>query len=219
MELAEHLNFFPWTQPTVNNCNSVFIGGTVPTLIDPGHSQLYGHVEVGLSGDHCDPPQLVVLTHCHPDHMEAAEQLQKNGAKLAMHPDEIAYMEGEGRKLASAMGMRFPELTFDILLEEGVLELGGETLEVIHTPGHSPGHVCLYWPRHKALIAGDLVFLQGVGRVDFPGGSGELLKESIKRVSQLDIELLLPGHGPLIKGKENVDKNFQLIEQMYFGMI
>lgn len=219
MKLAEHLYFFPWTQPAVNNCNTTFIGGAVPTLVDPGHSQLYGHVEVGLSDDSCEVPQLVVLTHCHPDHLEAAIDLQNNGAKLAMHPDEIAYMEGDGRKLAQAMGMNFPEITFDILLEEGVLELGGETLEVIHTPGHSPGHICLYWPKHKALIAGDLVFSQGVGRVDFPGGSGEQLKESIKRVAALDIELLLPGHGPLIKGKQDVDKNFQLIEQMYFGMI
>ncbi|RJX36444.1 MAG: MBL fold metallo-hydrolase [Desulfarculus sp.] len=219
MKLAEDLYFFPWTRPTVNNCNAAYIGGAMPTLVDPGHSQLYGHVEMGLAGDGLGAPQLVILTHCHPDHLEAAVQLQRAGARLAMHPAEIAYLDGEGRMLASALGMRFPELTYDVLLEEGELKLGEESLQVIHTPGHSPGHVCLYWPRHKALIAGDLVFAQGVGRVDFPGGSGEQLKASIKRVAALDIELLLPGHGPLIKGAENVKKNFEFIEQVYFGMI
>ncbi|MBU1154723.1 MAG: MBL fold metallo-hydrolase [Proteobacteria bacterium] len=220
MQLAQGLYFYPWTQTTVNNCNSVLISGGPITLIDPGHSQLYGHVENGLAGDGFrEVPELVVMTHCHPDHLEAAAQLQRQGAKLAMHPDEIAYMNGEGRALASALGMNFPDITMDIILDEGELILGEETLQVIHTPGHSPGHVCLYWPTHKALIAGDLVFAQGVGRVDFPGGSGEQLKESIKKVAALDLELVLPGHGPIVKGKEQVAKNFALIEKFYFPML
>jgi glyoxylase-like metal-dependent hydrolase (beta-lactamase superfamily II) len=220
MQLAEDLYFYPWTQTQINNCNSVLIAGAAPTLVDPGHSQLYGHVENGMAADGFrETPPLVVLTHCHPDHLEAAVQLQRSGAKLAMHADEIAYMNGEGRALATALGMNFPEITFDVILGEGGLTLGDETLEVIHTPGHSPGHVCLYWPKHKALIAGDLVFAQGVGRVDFTGGSGEQLKESIKKVAAYDIELLLPGHGPILRGKEQVARNFQVIEQVYFSMI
>ena len=220
MQLAEDLYFYPWTQTQINNCNSTLIAGATPTLVDPGHSQLYGHVENGMAADGFRAtPALVVLTHCHPDHLEAAVQLQRSGSKLAMHADEIAYMNGEGRALAAALGMNFPEITFDVILGEGELILGDETLEVIHTPGHSPGHVCLYWPKHKALIAGDLVFAQGVGRVDFPGGSGEQLKESIKKVAAYDIELLLPGHGPILKGKEQVIRNFQVIEQVYFSMI
>ncbi|MBV1751067.1 MAG: MBL fold metallo-hydrolase, partial [Desulfarculus sp.] len=152
-------------------------------------------------------------------HREAAARLPRQGAKRAMPSDEIAYMNGGGRALASALGMNFPDLTMDIILDEGELTLGEETLQVIHTPGHSPGHVCLYWPTHKVLIAGDLVFAQGVGRVDFPGGSGEQLKDSIKKVAALDIELVLPGHGPIVKGKEQVDKNFALIEKFYFPML
>ena len=220
MQLAPDLYFYPWTQTQVNNCNSVLIGGPPAALVDPGHSQLYGAVETGLASDGFrEAPPLVIMTHCHPDHLEAAAQLQRAGSKLAMSAEEIAYMEGEGRNLAAALGMSFPELTFDLILEEGELELGGHTLEVILTPGHSPGHVCLYWPEHKTLIAGDLVFAQGVGRVDFPGGSGELLKQSIKKVATYDIELLLPGHGPIVKGKEQVAKNFALIEQFYFPML
>lgn len=219
MQLADDLYVFPWTQPSINNCNSYFIGGGVPTLIDPGHSQLYGHVETAMAGDQLPEPVMVVLTHCHPDHMEAALQLQKKGAKVAMHPAEVAYMEGEGRQLAAALGMSFPELTVDVFLSDGELSLGEHALQVLHTPGHSPGHICLYWPANRALIAGDLVFAQGVGRVDFPGGDGQALKDSIQRVAKLDAQWVLPGHGPIIKGAENVQRNYQLIEQYYFGML
>ncbi len=220
MQLAEDLYFYPWTHPLANNCNSVLIGGQTPALVDPGHKSFYAKVESGLSGDGFgETPPLVIMTHCHPDHLEAAAQLQQAGAKLAMHGQEIEFMKGEGRALASALGMSMPELTFDVILEEGELKVGDHTLEVILTPGHSPGHVCLYWPKHKALISGDLVFSQGVGRVDFPGGSGEKIKESLKKVAGYDIELLLPGHGPLIQGKEKVEKNFELIEQYYFSML
>jgi len=64
-----------------------------------------------------------------------------------------------------------------------------------------------------------VIFEQGVGRTDLPGGSGEMLKNSIKRLSSLDVELLLPGHGDIIRGREQVAENFSLIEQVYFGLL
>jgi glyoxylase-like metal-dependent hydrolase (beta-lactamase superfamily II) len=220
MQIAEGLYAYPWSQTTANNCNTYLLNGASPVMVDPGHAQLYGHVENGLAADGIhQAPGLVILTHCHPDHLEAAARLQPLGAKLAMHPAEVEYMNGEGKRLAAAMGLSFPEITFDLFLEEGELEAGGQRIEVLHTPGHSPGHVCLHLPEHKALIAGDLVFAQGVGRVDFPGGDGEALKASINRVAELDLELVLPGHGPVIKGADQVAQNFQLITRMYFGML
>ena len=58
-----------------------------------------------------------------------------------------------------------------------------------------------------------------MGRTDLPGGSGDLLKESIRRLSTLDIELLLPGHGNVIQGREEVARNFSLVEDVYFGLL
>jgi glyoxylase-like metal-dependent hydrolase (beta-lactamase superfamily II) len=220
MKLADDLYVYPWTQATANNCNTFLVGGPAPVMIDPGHARLYKHVELGLASDHQgEIPKLVVITHCHPDHLEAALGLQKAGSRLAMLAAEMEYLEGEGRRLAASLGMSLPEFQPDILLSEGELTVGPETFQVLHTPGHSPGHLCLYWPRHKALFAGDLVFAQGVGRVDFPGGDGAALKQSLQRVAQLDLEWVLTGHGPVLKGKASIQRNFQIIEQLYFGML
>lgn len=220
MQLADGLYAYPWSQTSVNNCNTYLVNHGSPVMFDPGHAQLYGNVEVGLTSDQIkEAPALVVLTHCHPDHMEAALNLQKLGCPLAMHRAEVEYMLGEGRPLAAALGLDVSAITIDVLLEEGDLKVGDHQIQVIHTPGHSPGHICLYLPQHKALVAGDLVFAQGVGRVDFPGGDGQALKDSITRVAQLDLEMVLPGHGPIIKGAEMVSRNFEIITQSYFGML
>lgn len=220
MQLADGLYAYPWSQTSVNNCNTYLVNHGSPVMFDPGHAQLYGNVEVGLTSDQIkEAPALVVLTHCHPDHMEAALNLQKLGCPLAMHRAEVEYMLGEGRPLAAALGLDVSAITIDVLLEEGDLKVGDHQIQVIHTPGHSPGHICLYLPQHKALVAGDLVFAQGVGRVDFPGGDGQALKDSITRVAQLDLEMVLPGHGPIIKGAEMVRRNFEIITQSYFGML
>jgi len=72
--------------------------------------------------------------------------------------------------------------------------VGGHILEVIYTPGHSPGSICLYEPESKSLFSGDTIFSDGgIGRTDFPGGSMEELVESIRRID-MDVLDLYPGH-------------------------
>ena len=104
----------------------------------------------------------------------------------------------------------------EILLQEGDLKVGDLTFRVIHAPGHSPGSVCLYWPEKKTLLTGDVVFNQGVGRTDLPGGSGQELKESIHTLSLFETDYLLPGHGDILSGRESVDANFKTIERDWF---
>ena len=221
MQLSDSIYAYPWTSMQANNCNTYVVRcGQKTMMIDPGHAQLYGHVENGLTADGIrEAIDLVVLTHCHPDHMEAAAMLQRTGAKLAMGLLEAEFYEGEGKKLASMMGMNPGDLVIDIFLDEGELELGEEKFQVIHTPGHTPGHMCLHMPGAKALFSGDLIFAQGVGRVDFPGGDGQALKDSILKVGKLDLDTVLPGHGPVVNGPDQVRLNFEMIEKAYFGMI
>jgi len=93
------------------------------------------------------------------------------------------------------------------------------SLDVIHTPGHSPGSICLRWKEEKALFTGDVIFRDGLGRTDLPGGNGEELKQSIRRISRLEVEWLLPGHGDFIAGSKEVQRNFSRVEEFWFAYI
>jgi glyoxylase-like metal-dependent hydrolase (beta-lactamase superfamily II) len=106
-----------------------------------------------------------------------------------------------------------------ILLREGALQVGDMKFQIIHAPGHSPGSICLYWPQEKALFTGDVIFNQGIGRTDLPGGDGEALKESIRRLSKLDVEHLLSGHGEIVSGAARVKGNFSEVERVWFQYI
>jgi hydroxyacylglutathione hydrolase len=90
---------------------------------------------------------------------------------------------------------------------------------VIYTPGHSPGSISLYLPETKILFTGDLLFKGGVGRTDLPGGNGSQLKESIKSLTQLEIEWLLPGHGEIVSGATDIKTNFDRVIQSVLNYI
>ena len=121
--------------------------------------------------------------------------------------------------MAAAYGMDMDSLKPDFFLKEGDLRHNGMELSIIHTPGHSPGSATLYWPDQKVLFTGDLVFKEGVGRTDLPGGDSATLKQSIQRLTALDTEWLLSGHGEIIAGADAVRKNFEDIEKFYFRYI
>jgi hydroxyacylglutathione hydrolase len=213
MRLSDDLYAFPWQSFTTNNCNSYLIEGAYRVLIDPGHQHLFSGLQNSLNsmGVVLEDIHLIIATHIHPDHIEAAQTFSSLPTMVTIHEEEYRYFKEPIS--------RYPQFEFDFLLTEGLLKAGGIELEVIHTPGHSPGSICIYWPSRKALFAGDVIFEQGVGRTDLPGGSGEQLKNSIKRLSSLDVELLLPGHGNIIRGKKEVARNFSLVEQVYFGLL
>jgi hydroxyacylglutathione hydrolase len=211
MKITDQLHAFLWTDYRANNSNAYLINGHKKILVDPGHAHLFSHVtgqlaELSLRPDDLD---LVVVTHGHPDHMEALRLFSPLPALVAMHAVE--------RDFCAAMGVVDFQPSF--LLEEGELRVGDMTFQVLHTPGHSPGSLCLYWLEKKALFTGDVIFHQGLGRTDLPGGDGEALKSSIRRLSQLDVEYLLPGHGDWISGRENVRANFDNVESMWFGIL
>jgi len=219
MKLTEDLYSYQWTSMWENNCNTYYIGGDVKALVDPGLLVFFPELVKNLSRDKIEIEDIknIILTHSHPDHLEAVSRfLDRDNIKIYMSKEESDFMEEVGKKFYPAFGLEVPEYRIDVLLDEGKIKIEEEEFEVYLTPGHSPGSICLYWPKKKALFSGDLIFSRNVGRTDFPGGNGNLLKNSIENMSKLDIEYLLPGHMEVVIGSDNIKNNFEIIRRGIF---
>lgn len=224
MKLNQSLYAYVW-KGNDNNCNSYLFAnvfeGNKHILIDPGHivtpylhEEAYKRLikEIESDGLKVTDIGLVILTHAHPDHVESSEKFRSlYGIPVAMHKDDIGVYKMYGG-----------ENTIDIMLEEGILNLATPTkspIEIIKVPGHSPGHVAVYWPSQKALAAGDVVFYHSMGRVDLPGGDEQAMKASIDKLAGLDLEYLLCGHPYMhpgvIQGKEAIKKNFDMVKEYF----
>jgi glyoxylase-like metal-dependent hydrolase (beta-lactamase superfamily II) len=162
---------------------------------------------------------IVMCTHAHPDHLEAVRLFKKTSVRVFIHQTEWQFIQGMKNQIRAAFGFDPDDMTPEFFLTEGNLSIHGLEFQVLHTPGHSPGSVSLYWPEHKALFTGDLIFKGGIGRTDLPGGDGKQLKKSIRRLASLEIEWVLPGHGEIISGSEAVKANFSEIENYWFKYI
>jgi len=213
MKILEGLYGFIWQSASENNCNSFLIDGAKKILVDPGHRHLFQHVKRGLAQIETTPEQIdvVLVTHGHPDHLEMVGAFGPATQWAMSRVDYEFVMKYIGSH------MKLPGPAF--FLQEGDLAIGDKDFRVILTPGHSPGSICLYWPEKKALFTGDVVFSQSIGRTDLPGGSGKHLKESISRLAELDVEVLCPGHGDVVAGRENVKKNFKMIKDFWFNQL
>ncbi len=221
MKVCDGVYAYIWRGFFENNCNMYYFGEPLNILFDPGlkHHLDLRFNELKNDGINLDDIRYVINTHSHPDHFEGSEYFMNRSVPVGMHKDEIVFLNEVGPQFFAMFGMPFPELKFDLQMEEGEWEVNGVRLEIYKTPGHSPGSMCVYWPDKKALVCGDLIFRESVGRVDFPGGSGEQLKESIRRMSKLDVEHLLPGHMEMVEGAGDVRKNFDLIEKYFFALM
>ncbi len=221
MRFSDDIFVYEWTDYFDNNCNSFYIGGTVNALIDPGLKKylprlLKDMAEDGISRDDI---RYVINTHSHPDHYEGSVLFNGSGAKIAIHAEEIKFLEAGGSHLYDLFGLPFPKVDVELVLQDGEVTLGDETFQVVLIPGHSPGSLGLYWPSRKALFSGDVIFDQNVGRSDFPGGSGALLKKSILNLSKMDVDSLFPGHMGVVDGSDRVKKNFQMVIKHIFPYI
>ena len=146
-----------------------------------------------------DPAKIekIVLTHCHHDHSGAAPELKAaTGARLLLSEKEVGAVGDDLATVAYLFGQQAPHYEVDQTLKEGmVLDTGEWKLEVLETPGHSQGSLCLYEPQAKVLFSGDTVFPDGnIGRTDMYGGSTPDLVASIERLTGLDVEIMYPGH-------------------------
>jgi len=141
----------------------------------------------------------ILNTHAHFDHIAANEQLRAaTGAPLALHPaDEQLLASGGGGKWFGFPAIPSPDPDIE-LADQQELRIGGLHMSVLHTPGHSPGHVAFHLPEEKVLFSGDALFHNGIGRSDLPGGDYATLMTSIRLrlLSLPDETRVYPGHGP-----------------------
>jgi glyoxylase-like metal-dependent hydrolase (beta-lactamase superfamily II) len=141
----------------------------------------------------------IIVTHAHIDHIGGAAQLRRvTGAPVLFHQADLPIL-GMMEMQAAWIGVATPEQTaLDQSADDGLSAgIAGLEAEVIHTPGHTPGSICLHFPKQELLLAGDTLFAGSVGRTDLPGGDTHALLRSIHTRLMILPEntLVVPGHG------------------------
>lgn len=192
-------------------CNCSIIGdesSREAMVIDPGDD--IADI-VSLVAKHRLTVQQIVVTHAHIDHVGGAMKLKaKTGAPILLNQNDYALLKMLDVQ-ASWLGMLPPgPVHIDEAIADGhELRAGSLEAGVIHTPGHTEGSVCLYFPAEQKLIAGDTLFAGSIGRTDLPGGSYDKIMASLHgRVLTLpDATVVVPGHGPLTTIGDEREKN------------
>jgi hydroxyacylglutathione hydrolase len=220
MKLTKNLYFYP--EKGMLDCNTYVIKDNTSIIIDPGLTQFLPELLQDLQRDGIDPKDigLITNTHLHGDHCWANDAFKKaSGAKIVLHTQQKDSWDKTVNQTSRFFGVPPVEFTPDSFFEEDRLNSGELEFELIFSPGHSPDSICFYCQSQKILICGDVIFNQNTGRVDLPGGSAQELKASIERLSQLDIEYLLPGHMDIVVGREKVKNNFEFIKKYVLGYL
>lgn len=165
-------------------------------VLDPGSM---GDKVIDIISKNNIKVKAILLTHGHFDHIGAAREIkEKTGAFIYSHSQEKGLTESPELNLSKTMKRKEISLSVDKVFEHGDLfKVAKTSLEVIHTPGHTPGGVCYYDRKNGLIFTGDTLFKGSVGRSDFPGGSYDDLMSNIKnRLFTLpDSIKVYPGHG------------------------
>jgi len=210
LEIAEGIHLIP----RVRGANAYLVRSNEGiTVVDTGLPGSAGKILAYIEsiGCHHSDVKTIVLTHPDMDHAGSAARLkEETHAKVAIHEADAPRLSGEKElkavkevlglflRVAGAV-MRFSRLKADVFLKDSDIIDG---LTVIHTPGHTEGSICLYLPA-RALFVGDALLTNDERTLSLPRKSMSMdmdqAKESIKKVSQLEYSVLLPGHGPPIE--------------------
>jgi len=149
----------------------------------------------------------IVVTHAHPDHISGAARLrEKTGARIVLHSAEHT------------------DITVDKVVADGdFISLNGIDLEVVHTPGHNPGHICLYIRKERIMFSGDQVVSLGTTAIQPPKGDVAQYIDSLRKLLAYDIELICPGHGPPLRQpqrrlEELIEHRLEREEQVIDGL-
>ncbi|MFZ0631311.1 MAG: MBL fold metallo-hydrolase [Acidobacteriaceae bacterium] len=181
-------------------CNCTILGDEASgeaMVVDPGDNipQI-----LALLAKHKLTLKQIVVTHGHIDHVGGALQLKRaTGAPILMNQNDLPQLEMMDVQ-AGWLGVAAPEVAPPDLSADDSMTAGisGHTAQILHTPGHTQGSICLHFAPDDLLLAGDTLFAGSIGRTDLPGGDGRQLLQSIhNRLLVLPEEtLVIPGHGP-----------------------
>jgi hydroxyacylglutathione hydrolase len=197
-------------------CNCSVIGDETTReamVIDPGDDT---KDVLALVRKHNLTVKQIVVTHAHIDHVGGAMKLRAaTGAPILLNQNDQALLKMLDVQ-ATWIGVEDPgKVEIDQNIEQGdTVQAGSLTANVIHTPGHTEGSVCLYFPVEKKLIAGDTLFAGSIGRTDLPGGSMRKIINSLheKVLTLPDETVVVPGHGPLTTIGEERESNPFLVK-------
>src|SRR5579864_4379647 len=198
-------------------CNCSIIGDETTheaMVIDPGDQ-----IEdvLALVRKHGLQVKQIVITHAHIDHVGGAMKLRAaTGAPILLNQNDYALLKMLDMQ-AAWIGVPAPgkvEIDHSVTTGETVAA-GSHMAQVLHTPGHTEGSICLYFPAEKKLIAGDTLFAGSIGRTDLPGGSTQKIMRSLHDsvLALPDETVVVPGHGELTTIREERESNPFLVKR------
>lgn len=195
-------------QSSNQSCNAFLLVGRKLALVDTGLSSNAGFLEKSLGQLDFSPGdvELVLHTHGHADHFCADSLFKKAQIRMAEFDAFRISMKDAMFSCSESFGETFfPKINSNFQANE-FIQNPPFTLQVIATPGHTEGSVCFFEKSKKLLFSGDTLFNNGVGRFDLISGSRQKLNASLDALARLDFEILLPGHGAILKTgqKQNI---------------
>ena len=152
-----------------------------------------------------DEIKSIILTHEHYDHIGGINLFPKAKVLAANTTAQVLDTQNEKLSYSIFFSGNTPKRKTDVILnDKDIIRLGTQKLEVIKTPGHSDGSICLYDAQNKILFSGDTVFENTMGRMDLLGGSEKEMEDSLKHLTKIDVNIILPGHGNIVESNGNI---------------